>query len=152
MIGAQAKSGSLTHGDHDVYKLEHSAPGDIPVNTRVRTLRRRREMRRRSNVQKPRPAENLQTPLACCAFQQLLRVAQVALLVEERPDIFGQFCEEFDPDRFLIRTLHLVGRRDFRRLGVHHFLSLYRSIINLDSGFALASNARLEHFQVPVLL
>jgi hypothetical protein len=52
----------------------------------------------------------------------------------------------------LIGTFDFVGRRDSRRLGVHHFLSLYRSIINLDSGFALASNAHREHLVLPLLL
>jgi hypothetical protein len=59
-------------------------------------------------------------------FQQLLRIAQVALFVEEGADMLRQFREEFHRDRFLIRAAHLVGCRNFGRFGVHHFLSLYK--------------------------
>lgn len=53
--------------------------------------------------------------------RRLFAFALAALFVEERPDMLGQFRgQEFDPDRFRIRTRNRVGGRNFRRLGVHH--------------------------------
>ena len=71
-------------------------------------------------------AWNVHARNACDELHELLRIAQVALFVEESPDMLRQFCKELDSDRVLIRTTHRVGCRDFGRFGVHHFLSLYK--------------------------
>ena len=58
-------------------------------------------------------------------YRRLLRIAQVALFVEERANVLRQFgSQEFDPYRFRIRTRNLVGGRNFCRFGVHHFSPL----------------------------
>jgi hypothetical protein len=81
--------------------------------------------RRAEAADRAQSAQSLHALGARSTFQQLLRVAQVALFVEEGPNMLRQFREEFDCNRILIRTANLVGRRDFGRFGVHHFLSLY---------------------------
>jgi len=82
--------------------------------------------RRAEAAVRSRSAQSVHAPGARDELQRLLRVAQVALFVEEGPDMLRQFREEFDCDRVLIRTTHRVGCRDFGRFGVHHFLSLYK--------------------------
>ncbi|VXB68317.1 hypothetical protein BURKHO8Y_150023 [Burkholderia sp. 8Y] len=79
---------------------------------------------------------------------RLLDRSQLALLVEERAHVLRQFGrEKLDRYRLRVRTMHLVGRRDFRRFGVHDSLLgvIYIRLLAIAPAAFLAGGAKTDN-------